>query len=79
MKVNIDRTKTNQLLRGIIIGALAGFVVSTFRLLIEWELKLIKIGYQFLHQQPGYLVVWVLISVLLALGLGTTNARLSSN
>ncbi len=70
MKVNIDRTKTNQLLRGIIIGALAGFVVSTFRLLIEWELKLIKIGYQFLHQQPGYLVVWVLISVLLALGLG---------
>lgn len=70
MKLKIDRTKMNQVLRGLIIGTLAGFVVSTFRLLIEKELGLVKWGYAWLHLHPLFLIVWLMISVVLAVLLG---------
>lgn len=70
MKFGLDRSKTNQLVRGLIIGVLVGVIVSTFRLLIEYELKLVTVVYRLMHQNAWLLVPWVAGSVIIALFLG---------
>lgn len=59
-----------QLVRAIIIGLLAGTVVSGFRLAIQHALLFVGNSFQYFHTHPIWLLVWAVGSVILALLLG---------
>lgn len=65
-----DDTRIILMGKGILVGLLAGFIVSLFRLAIGLILKQVKIIYLFLTQQPQWLIGWILLSVVLAIFLG---------
>ncbi|MFL2030033.1 ClC family H(+)/Cl(-) exchange transporter [Loigolactobacillus zhaoyuanensis] len=66
----LDNTRLKFILKGLLIGLLSGVVVSTFRWLIELGLQQTIQLYQWLHTEPGWLVILPLVSVLLALIIG---------
>ena len=56
-KVKINSAHLSYILKGVLIGAIAGVVVGAFRWLIEKSLGLWKHVFQMAHQQPLYLLV----------------------
>jgi H+/Cl- antiporter ClcA len=66
----LDSTKLIFILKGAIIGVLAGFVVSVFRLAIEKLLGVTMLAYHYFNERPLFLIPWVFFSILIALILG---------
>lgn len=64
-----------QLLRAIIIGILAGLVVSIFRMCIQHALALVMKCFRYFHGHPLWLIPWVVGSIIVALILGTMAQR----
>ena len=56
-----DRTRLTYILQGCITGAIAGFVVSIFRLTIVNGLKLMMIVYKQLSMHWELIPVWLII------------------
>ena len=55
------------LMKGTLVGLSAGFIVSLFRLGIEFILETVIEGYHFMQEQPIWLIPWVIFSVTFAL------------
>lgn len=53
--------------QGVLVGLMAGVVVSCFRLLISRGLLFVQWFFGQSHQHPSLLVVWLVLSVILAL------------
>lgn len=68
-------SQTKQLFRAILIGLLAGIVVSLFRLAIQHLLEFVGHSFQYFHTHPVWLIPWALGSVVLALALGIMAQR----
>lgn len=68
-------SQTKQLFRAILIGLLAGIVVSLFRLAIQHLLEFVGYSFQYFHTHPLWLIPWALGSVVLALALGIMAQR----
>ncbi len=68
-------SQTKQLFRAILIGFLAGTVVSVFRLTIQHLLIFVGHSFQYFHTHPLWLLPWALGSVALALALGIMAQR----
>lgn len=66
----IDFSRINAVAQGILIGLIAGVVVSVFRLLISHGLLLVQWFFRQANQHYWLLGVWVVISVLLTLLIG---------
>ena len=58
------------LMKGTLVGLSAGFIVSLFRLGIEFILETVIEGYHFMQEQPIWLITWVIFSVTAALIVG---------
>ncbi|HIZ96509.1 MAG TPA: chloride channel protein [Candidatus Ligilactobacillus excrementavium] len=69
-KVKINSAHLSYILKGVLIGAIAGVVVGAFRWLIEKSLGLWKHVFQMAHQQPLYLLVIGVVLVLIGLVIG---------
>ncbi|MTV82451.1 ClC family H(+)/Cl(-) exchange transporter [Secundilactobacillus folii] len=65
-----DFTRINAVLQGILIGLIAGFIVSTFRLLISHGLKLVQWFFHLAKGNLWLLLIWVVFSVILTLLIG---------
>ncbi|WP_267201295.1 ClC family H(+)/Cl(-) exchange transporter [Limosilactobacillus kribbianus] len=68
-------SQTKQLFRAILIGLLAGIVVSLFRLAIQHLLEFVGYSFQYFHTHPVWLIPWALGSIILALALGIMAQR----
>ncbi|GEB78424.1 ClC family H(+)/Cl(-) exchange transporter [Sporolactobacillus inulinus] len=69
-KSAFDATRLLFILKGLVVGILTGFVVSLFRILIEFSLHLWTKLYQFIPDHPWTVFVAIFISSLLALLIG---------
>lgn len=58
------------IVKGIMVGILAGIIVSLFRLGVEWIFHTVLQLYSFFHAQPLWLLPWVIVSVIVALIIG---------
>lgn len=67
---SVDTTRIKLVGQGVFVGLLVGFVVSVFRLLIETVLEKVLMVYQFLKSEPIYLPLWIIFSILVAVGIG---------
>lgn len=56
--------------KGILVGTFAGFIVSIFRLIIEHVLEYIKYAYQYLNEEPQWIIVWAAASAIAAIFVG---------
>ncbi|MGL9728470.1 ClC family H(+)/Cl(-) exchange transporter [Enterococcus sp. DIV0756] len=66
----LDRTKVNFILKGVLIGAIAGIVVSLFRLFIEEIMDHLVILYLWFNDNPFWLIPWALVMLVCALVVG---------
>lgn len=62
----LDSTKLVFIGKGALIGLLAGFCVSLFRLLIEEAVHFVEYFYTFAQTQPLSLIPWTIVMLLLA-------------
>lgn len=69
-KVKINSAHLTYILKGVVIGALSGVVVGSFRWLIEKSLVLWKQAFQLTHQYPAFLLVLAFILLLIGLLIG---------
>ena len=58
------------LAKGTLVGLSAGFIVSLFRLGIEFILETVVASYHYMQEQPIWLIPWVIFSVAAALIVG---------
>lgn len=58
------------LAKGILVGLSAGFIVSLFRLGIEFILETVVESYHYMQEQPIWLIPWVIFSVVAAVIVG---------
>ena len=68
--VTLKYNNFRQIGLAIVIGILAGLIVSCFRLLIQKALNLVLLLFEFFHHQPIWFIPWAVLSVLMALFLG---------
>lgn len=73
--VTLKYNNFRQVALAIVVGLLAGLVVSCFRLLIQDALKLVIRLFTFFHQQPLWLIPWAILSVCVALFLGHLSQK----
>ncbi|WP_203649666.1 ClC family H(+)/Cl(-) exchange transporter [Secundilactobacillus yichangensis] len=66
----IDFSRINAVAQGILIGLIAGVIVSVFRLLISHGLQLVQWFFRQANHNPWLLVIWVAVSILLTLLIG---------
>ncbi|MFK4568235.1 chloride channel protein [Enterococcus sp. UD-01] len=66
----LDGTRIQFILKGVVVGVFVGFIVSLFRLLIEVLGEQVVKLYHFFHEQPLWLVGWVILAVIMALFVG---------
>ncbi|MGX7013922.1 ClC family H(+)/Cl(-) exchange transporter [Vagococcus silagei] len=66
----LDGTKISFIGKGLVVGLIAGFVVSLFRLGIGYFSHMVKEIYHFLHQQPIWIIPWILLSLVIAIFIG---------
>ncbi|MDN6616857.1 MAG: chloride channel protein, partial [Enterococcus sp.] len=66
----LDSTKVFFILKGVLIGAIAGIIVSLFRLLIEEMMERIVTLYLWFHDNPFWLIPWMLVMLTFALIVG---------
>ncbi|GAA3022370.1 ClC family H(+)/Cl(-) exchange transporter [Tetragenococcus solitarius] len=65
-----DQTRLFFILKGGIVGLVSGIVVSIFRLAIEKMTAYIQELYLFFQEEPLWLIVWAILSVLTAIFVG---------
>ena len=63
----IDWTKISYVGKGILVGAVAGTIVSLFRMVIGWLLGLMPYIYAFLRENKIWIIGWVLLVLMLGL------------
>lgn len=66
----LDKTKIKYIGKGILVGTLAGIVVSVFRLWIEKIGEILPVIYQYLKVQPIFLIPWTILMLLCAIVVG---------
>ncbi|MGX7351806.1 voltage-gated chloride channel family protein [Enterococcus canis] len=66
----LDGTRIGFILKGLLIGVIVGFVVSLFRLGIEELSHYLTQLYHFFRHEPQWLLLWIPISILLAVIVG---------
>lgn len=66
----LDGTKTRFIVKGIIVGAVVGIVISLFRVLVEEVFQWVIRGYVLMQEQPLWLIPWTVVSLLVALFVG---------
>lgn len=57
----LDSTKVIFILKGILIGGIAGIIVSLFRLAIEKMMAHIVTFYLWFRENPLWLIPWILV------------------
>ncbi|OJF90126.1 ClC family H(+)/Cl(-) exchange transporter [Alkalibacterium sp. 20] len=62
----IDWSKISYVLKGILVGAVAGIVVSAFRWAVYRILDLMPYIYSFLRDNPNWIIVWVILVLIIA-------------
>ncbi|MEG2643856.1 MAG: ClC family H(+)/Cl(-) exchange transporter [Enterococcus sp.] len=62
----LDSTKVIFILKGILIGALAGIIVSLFRLAIEKTMELTVSIYLWFHDNPLWMIPWTVLMLFFA-------------
>ncbi len=67
----LDSTKVIFILKGILIGAIAGIIVSLFRLLIEEMMEHMVTLYLWLRGNPVWIIPWALIMLVCAFIVGS--------
>lgn len=67
---NLDFTRFGAIGRGLLVGLLAGVVVSVFRYCIERGLRFVQWVYGQILQAPLMVIPWLLVSVLVAVAVG---------
>lgn len=67
----LDSTKVIFILKGILIGAIAGIIVSLFRLLIEEMMDHVVTLYLWLRGNPVWIIPWALIMLACAFIVGS--------
>lgn len=65
-----DETRILFILKSIVVGLIVGFVVSLFRFLIEELLEFVKLMYYVMREQPVYIPLWTIISVVVGVFIG---------
>lgn len=63
----LDTTRILFILKGMLIGAIVGVIVSSFRLSIEFLGEKLAILYPYLKTHPVWLIFWIAVSALLAI------------
>ncbi|MEG0372492.1 MAG: ClC family H(+)/Cl(-) exchange transporter [Enterococcus sp.] len=66
----LDSTKVIFILKGVLIGTLAGIVVSLFRLLIEKMMEHVVNLYLWFHDNPLWLIPWAFVMIAFAVTIG---------
>lgn len=66
----LDGTRIKFIFKGIIVGVLAGLVVSIFRLVIEHINEIVIGFYLYFRQHPAWLIPWVVSSIIIAIIIG---------
>lgn len=66
----VDFSRINAVAQGIIIGLIAGVIVSVFRLLISHGLLLVQWFFRQANHHLWLLGIWLIISILLTLLIG---------
>lgn len=66
----LDKTKIQYIYRGVLVGALAGVVVSLFRLAIEELGSQVAAFYRFTNSHPQWLILWFAISIVISIFVG---------
>ena len=69
-KRHLDFTRLGAIGRGLLVGLLSGIVVSIFRFCIEYGLKFVQWVYGQIHQTPGLIIPWLVVSVVVAVFVG---------
>ncbi|CAM3192117.1 ClC family H(+)/Cl(-) exchange transporter [Lactiplantibacillus plajomi] len=69
-KRHLDLTRLGAIGRGLLVGLIAGVVVSIFRFCIQYGLKFVQWAYVGMRAQPVWLILWVLASVAIAVFVG---------
>ena len=62
----LNLSKINYVLKGILVGAIAGAVVSVFRMAIYAVLNLMPAVYSFLRDNPAWITAWVAAVIIIA-------------
>lgn len=66
----LDKTKIKYIAKGVLVGGLAGVVVSLFRLAIEKIGEVLPLIYSQLKSHPLWLIPWCLFMIFLAIVVG---------
>lgn len=66
----LDDTRVIYTGKAILIGIIAGLIVSIFRLIIEYLITYVKSAYFFFQEQPQWLIPWAIISIAVAFFVG---------
>ncbi|MCO8287897.1 ClC family H(+)/Cl(-) exchange transporter [Tetragenococcus halophilus] len=66
----MEQTRSIFILKGVIVGLITGFLVSIFRLTIEKMTEYVQNFYIFSQSEPLWLILWGVISVVIALFVG---------
>lgn len=70
IKQHFDFTRFSSIGRALIVGVIAGFVVSIFRFSIEQGLKFVQWAYGQIHANWLLLIPWLILTVLVAVFVG---------
>lgn len=61
-----DWTKITYVLKGMLVGLIAGTVVSLFRFLVEWLVELMPVIYDWLWENPIAILPWLVVLLIAA-------------
>lgn len=62
----IDWSKISYVLKGILVGAVAGIVVSAFRMAIYRVLNTMPLIYDYIRSEPSRIIIWVILVLVIA-------------
>lgn len=66
----LDETRIKFIGKGVLVGGIAGIVVSLFRLFIEEFSEFVVLAYRYFQEHPKWLILWAGLSLVLALLVG---------
>lgn len=70
VKHRFDFTRLGAIGRGLIVGVLAGVIVSLFRFCIEFGLKFVQWAYGLMQATPLLLIPWIILTIIVAVFVG---------
>lgn len=69
-KRHLDLTRLGEIGRGLLVGIIAGVIVSLFRFCIEYGLKFVQWVYGQIQQSPMLVIPWIILSIIVAVFVG---------